>query len=507
MRQIRFILLLAVCIVPIAGAVNWIPQPSDLALVEEPRLVEAIEAAQKSVEKSPGEAIAWGQLGHVYLIHGWEAEAAQCYRRAVAIDPTEFRWLYLLGRSSCEVNPEEAVDVLAQAISLDSEYTPALVYHAYALRSLGRFEEAKQCLERAKELDPQNPFAELWLGELALTMKRFEAARDHLHQALILNPEQSEAHAAMAQVALALGEVEVANRHAEIARKPTTHAQMRDPLWWEVLKAGVTTPLSVERGIRYLQEDNFERAVAEFAALISDTQKDPEIWLNYGVALLFAERYSEAIAALESALAILHSDESRKYKNVAEIAHLKVESYYNLGLIYYRTGRTEKAVVACQRAIELEPDFANAYGSLGMVYWEEGRLDEAIVQYKKAIEITPTDIEFHKDLARIYWQKKMYEKAVREYQIVMTRNSSNVEARYRVGLVFLGTGRYDEALSSFQKVLEINPNHVLAHGALGITYDKLGRRQEAISEFQTVLRLDPKNQNARSMLGQLRGSK
>ena len=500
MQQIRFILLLSLCIVPFAGAANRIPQPIDLALVEEPRLVEAIEVAQKSVEKSPEEATAWGQLGHIYLIHGWKVEATQCYRRAVAIDPTEFRWLYFLGRSYCEAHPQEAVDVLVQAISLDSEYTPALIYHAYALRSLGRFGEAKQCLERAKDLDPQNPFAELWLGELALTDKQFETARAHLQRALILNPEQSEAHAAMAQVALALGELEAANRHAKLARKPTTHAQMRDPLWWEVLKAGVTTPLLVERGIQYLQENNFERAVAEFSALISDTQKDPEIWLNYGVALLFAERYSEAIAALESALAILHSDESKKYKNVAEIAHLKVESYYNLGLIYYRTGRTQKAVVACQRAIELEPDFANAYGSLGRVYWEEGRLDEAIVQYKKAIGITPTDLEFHQDLARIYWQKKMYEEAVREYQIVVTNNSSNVEARYRVGLVFLSTGEYDEAVSSFQKVLEINPNHTLAHGALGISYDKLGRRQEAIGEFQTVLRLDSENQNARNML-------
>lgn len=503
MKRIHLILLLIGWSIALSHADNQIPQPNDLNLVEEPRLLQAIESAQKAVEKAPGKAAVWGQLGKVYHIHGWEAEAAQCYRRAAEIDPTEFRWLYYLGMITHKTDPQAAEVVLAQAIRLDPEYPPAHVYYAYALRRLGRFEGAKRHLERAKALDPQNPYPDLWLGELALAAKQFESARDHLRRALTLNPEQSEAHAGLAQVALVLGDREAANRHAQAARKPTAHAEMRDPLWWEVLKEGVTASLYAARGRRYLLEGDFAHAVAELEVLISGAQKDPEVWLNYGVALLFTERYGEAIVALESALAVLRDNEGKKSKNPEGMADLKTESYYNLGLVYYRTGRMEKAIAACQKAIQLEPDFANAYGSLGMVYWETGRHDEAILQYKKAIEIAPMNVEFHQDLAKIYWQKEMYDEAAATYQIVVTHNPSDGDARYRLGLVLLGNGKYDEAVSCFQKVLEINPNNMLAHGALGVTYSKLGRRQAAIEEFQAVLRLDPQNQNARDMLKQL----
>ena len=314
---------------------------------------------------------AWGQLGKVYHIHGWETEAAQCYRRAADIQPTEFRWLYYLGMIAYKINPKEAADVLARAIRLNPEYAPAHIYCAYALRRLGRLEGAKCHLERAKGFDPQNPFAELWLGELALTAKQFEAARDHLQRALALNPEQSEAYAAIAQVALVLGDVEAANRYAQAARNPTQYTEMRDPLWWEVIKAGVTARWVAERGRRYLWEGDFEHAATELEVIISDKQKNPEVWLNYGIALLFTERYNEAIVALGNVLAALrHSD--NQPKNPEEVADLSAQSYYHLGLAYERTERFEKAIAAYQKVIQLQPDFANTYNALGLAYWKGG---------------------------------------------------------------------------------------------------------------------------------------
>ncbi len=111
-KLILLTLLLIVWSIALSRADNQIPQPSDLNLVEEPRLLQAIESAQKAVEKAPGKAAAWGQLGKVYHIHGWEVEAAQCYRRAAEIDPTEFRWLYYLGMITHKTDPQEAEVVL-----------------------------------------------------------------------------------------------------------------------------------------------------------------------------------------------------------------------------------------------------------------------------------------------------------------------------------------------------------------------------------------------------------
>jgi len=183
---------------------DWIPQPVDLVLVSEPRLQQAAETAQKAVVNAPDDAETWGNLGNVYLVHGWEAEAARCYQRAANIDPAEFRWFYYLGLSTYKTDAQTAVDAFQKAIALDPDYPPVYVNHAHALRRMGRFEEARRHLLHVIKLEPKNPFAEVALGEISLASKQFDDARTHLERALELNPAQSEAHAAMAQVALDL---------------------------------------------------------------------------------------------------------------------------------------------------------------------------------------------------------------------------------------------------------------------------------------------------------------
>ena len=76
-----------------------IPEPRDLALVSNERLLHAVETAQSTVVSKPASASAWGRLGHVYLAHDWRVEAAQCYQNAARIEPDAFRWLYYLGRA------------------------------------------------------------------------------------------------------------------------------------------------------------------------------------------------------------------------------------------------------------------------------------------------------------------------------------------------------------------------------------------------------------------------
>ena len=481
---------------------KWVPQPSDIAHVKEQRLLGAVKTAQKALIEAPKDEKAWGALGNIYFVHGWEVEAAKCYRSAVEIAPSEFRWLYYLGLTTYKVNPQAAAETLAEAIKLDPQYTPAHIYRAAALRSLGHITQAKTHLETVNELDPQNPYASLWLGELSLATQQFEAARNHLKRALKLNPEQSEAHAAMAQVTRVLGETDAATEHAQASRKPTRYTRMPDPLWWDVLKLGVTAQRYAERGNRYLQQGDFKRAVSELEIAISGLDTDPHLWLNYGIALLLNRQSNEATTVLENTLTVIRDAENTT-RNPTEIADLKVQSHYNLGLAYYQGGKIEKAIAAYQTAIQLAPNFADAYGGLGVIYWRSGDIDAAIRHCQTAIKIAPENIEFHQNLTQIYWQKGMYERAAIGYRIILELNPSDENALHHLGIILLSKQEYDEAVSCFQKVLQRNPDNALTHGALGTAYYKLGEEGSAIHEFREVLRLDPQNQDARKMLERL----
>ena len=525
MKKLSLLILLLLISGPVfAERAVDIPQPADLGLVEEKRLLKAVETAQKAVRNSPNDAKVWGQLGHVYLSHRWEVPAIACYRQANTLTPDDFRWLYFLGRLTTRREPEAAVKYLNRALALNDAYAPAHLYLASALRILGKLDAAQQHLENAKALQPDNPFSELWLGEIALAQRQMKLARTHLENALRLNPRQSEAHALMAQVTTVLGDKEMAKKHAHAARQPSRHRALSDPLWWDVLQAGVTAPLYAERGRRYMAEGNYIDAVAEFEVLISRTQKDIDVWLDYGVSLFHIERYAQARAALEHAQTLLRSDEAvRKDKKPHEIAYLQGQTYNHIAQIYYETGQTDAAILTGQKAIQLfqnsvrnaQPSdkirdsayttfLANVHANLAMAYEDIGQLEQAIAQYQKSLELVPTKSALHRDLAGVYWKMRRYAEAEPHYKIVAADEPTDGQAVYRLGLIFLTQGDYEAAIGRFEKVIELDAAHVRAYEAMGIAYQEIGDISAAMGAFERVLRLEPDNKNASEMLKRLR---
>ena len=522
-------LILIRTLTSVAGEID-VPEPADLGLVEEKLLLDAIADAQKAVRNSPDDANVWGYLGHVYLSHGWELPAIPCYRQATQLAPDVFRWHYLLGRLNKQQHPEAAVQHLTGALVLDSQYVPAHLYLASALRILGRLDEAHHHLERAKQLQPDNPFSELWLGEIALSRQQIEIARKHLERALQLNPGQSEAHALMAQIAIASGDTEAAKQHAQAARHPSQYNELPDPVWWEVLQAGVTAPLYAERGRHYMSTGDYARAVTEFEPLITDTQNDIKVWLDYGISLLHTERHNDALEVLVRAQSILHNDaDIRKERSVNEIAYLKAQVYNYMGQIYYETGQIDTAIRACQKALQFgeflssgtengKPQgqsnpsdqltfFSNVHANLAMVYENTNQLEAAIAHYQKALELQPVKLSVRRNLAGVYWKKRRYSEAESHYKLVITHDATDAQAIYRLGLIFLTQGRYPEAVTQFKRAIAIDAAHVRAYGALGVAYQKLGNIPEAIGTFERVLQLEPDNKVALEMLKQLHESK
>ncbi len=504
------------------SVLTTIPQPADLDLVEEKLLLKAIEDAQEAVRTSSDNADVWGQLGHVYLSHGWEVPAIPCYRQASMLAPDEFRWLYFLGRLTKQRQPKDAVEHLTRALVLRPGYAPAHLYLASALRILGRFDEAQHHLERAKHLQPDNPFSELWLGEIALAKQQMKLARTHLENALRLNPMQSEAHALMAQVAIALGDKQVAKQHAQAARHPSEYGELPDPVWWKVLEAGVTAPLYAERGRRYMSTGDYARAVAEFEPLISDTQKDIKVWFDYGVSLLYTPRHHEALAVFKHLLSLLNKDiEIQKERSVDEIAYLKAQAHNYIGQIYYETGQIDAAIRACRTALQFKKNrtdsesrgqlnpsnydtfFSNVHANLATVYENTGQLGEAIRHYQEALELVPSQLSVHRDLAGAYWKKQRYTAAEPHYKQVITHDATDFQAIYRLGLMSLMKEDYLEAISLFKKVIAIEGTHVRAYGALGVAYQELGNIPEAIGAFERVLELEPGNRVALDKLREL----
>ena len=61
--------------------------------------------------------------------------------------------------------------------------------------------------------------------------------------------------------------------------------------------------------------------------------------------------------------------------------------YYNRGVAYGDKGNYDQAISDCTRAIELDPNYADAYYNRGVAYGDKGNYDQTISDCTRAIEL------------------------------------------------------------------------------------------------------------------------
>ncbi len=76
--------------------------------------------------------------------------------------------------------------------------------------------------------------------------------------------------------------------------------------------------------------------------------------------------------------------------------------HVNLGIIYYRSRRLQKAQVSLRQALTLNPSRADAYNHLGIVLRNSGRFEEARAAYEQALRLDPDYAYAHLNLGILH---------------------------------------------------------------------------------------------------------
>ncbi len=121
------------------------------------RMPEAAQAWREIVALKPDRAESYAQLAGQLVELGLLKEAMYCQERALALEPdsAHFNW----GKGSILLrlyDGEHAEESFRRAIELAPESTEAWAGLSWALRLLGRFDEADRCLDHLRELDPND---------------------------------------------------------------------------------------------------------------------------------------------------------------------------------------------------------------------------------------------------------------------------------------------------------------------------------------------------------------
>jgi len=150
-------------------------------------------------------------------------------------------------------------------------------------------------------------------------------------------------------------------------------------------------------------------------------------------------------------------------------------------------------------AIELDPEFAAAYAGLADTYTEiwtnyEGtdeNLAKAMEASRKAIELDPNLAEAH--VARGYaLGRKQYAEAEREFQLAIELNPGLFEAYYSYGLSAFAQGEMEKAAQMLEMANEVAPEDERALRLLPQIYRSLGRAEDSNSANERRLVLAEK---------------
>jgi predicted O-linked N-acetylglucosamine transferase (SPINDLY family) len=163
------------------------------------------------------------QLGLALHRQGRLGEARDFYRQALQRQPRHFGALHLLGVLAAQSKePQRAVELIGEALSIDPRSAPAHNNYGNALRELGRHEAALRSFDTAIQLNPGYAEAYCNRGLVLAELKRHDAAIENFGQALALRPNSAETHMSRGNSLRELGQYEaaVAGYEQAIALKP-----------------------------------------------------------------------------------------------------------------------------------------------------------------------------------------------------------------------------------------------------------------------------------------------
>ena len=158
----------------------------------------------------------------------------------------------------------------------------------------------------------------------------------------------------------------------------------------------------------------------------------------------------------------------------------------------------ETAITSLERAVDLDPTFASAYAELAQAYvWkqfifapENGQLAEkAFVATEKALSLDPNLAVAHLARGRLIWTPPNHfphEKAIREYRRALDLNPNLDEARSQLATIYCHIGAFDEALQEAQKAIATNPNNSTAELTTGETLNFQGRYEQALPVLRNI---------------------
>lgn len=170
-----------------------------------------------------------------------------------------------------------------------------------------------------------------------------------------------------------------------------------------------------------------------------------------------------------------------------------VESYYELGRIYYDEGSYTKAVQALEEAAALNPSFVKVHHNLGLAYAAVSENEKAVREFEEGLRLNAQQSKPSAwpliDYAS-YWNLQNNFEQSRKMLLEAIQIDDSWDQEFdELSKAYRGLGQIDLAIESLRRAIALNPRKPEYHYALARLYSQAHRSSDAkqqLAEYEKV---------------------
>jgi TolB-like protein/Flp pilus assembly protein TadD len=156
-----------------------------------------------------------------------------------------------------------------------------------------------------------------------------------------------------------------------------------------------------------------------------------------------------------------------------------VDAHLLLAEVRQKLYQWAEAEAEYKRALELEPNNPYANFNYGLWFLYQGRIDEALAWARRAGELNPP-VNGMEGMGLILFNARRYDESMREYRDLLALGSNEANALWGIGLVLMAKHQADKAIPVLEKAVSVSGRSPGIVGGLVMAYAQAGRRRDAL---------------------------
>ncbi|MFZ9886442.1 MAG: tetratricopeptide repeat protein, partial [Myxococcota bacterium] len=424
---------------------------------------------------------------------------------AVAKHPQSAPLHFWFGRTAANLMKlEESARLIQKARELDPQWAEPAVEQILERAELGRLKDALELTREAEaNTDPtQRSLLRAAKGAVLTRLRKYPQARKELTAAIAEAPKEVEARIRLVELATMMGNVE----EADLQAKEALHLDPKNP---RVIAAAAVAESA---------QNNHKRALELFDEAIAIAPNDYRPYLYATAAAIEVRDFGRAKSFIDAAgqlkpkspevLArrgevLRTTDPKQAVQVLSEAMELSPDDPhlpYELGYTFHRMGLNLEARDAYQRAIALDPAFADAFFGKGVALRELGRTSEAVSTFKEVTRLEPKRADAHVQLAEMLSTQGDPKGAIKAYRNAIQADPGSSVPVCEMGLMLvqsLGNEQsyLKQGVGSLEDCVKRDPKHRDANRKLGDAYRDMRRPKDAIAAYRAHVEQNPDDPN------------